>query len=233
MFDGGNGPPGGHRAVDLREKLLGFPGGVEGSKNTMARATKAETERTRKNRVRRLFLRDGLDGLEIADRLLEDGDLTCSLRRARQLVREDVAELRAELEANRVDQDDEDAKRLAADGVPWSLIRKYERARHAYQRACEIAEDESFVTVEWSNGAQSGTTQKPKWPPSVKASAIVEMRQGAKLLAEIEEEVERIRGRGKDAAEGDSHEGRLVVIAGDESLDDLIQQVNFRPSEVN
>ena len=200
-------------------------------------ARKKSTERDRKARVRRLYLNDGLDAVEIADRLLESGHLACSVRRARATVRSDIASLKSDLESTRAEQDAADLKQfaveqLAADGVPESLIRRYERLRFAWHRAVEIMEDSSTITTHWTSDAgNGGSSTRPRWSASAKASAIVEMRQLAKELGAIEREIEEIRGRGKENEGDEVREGRLVIVMGDESVEDLIEANNLR--EVN
>lgn len=150
----------------------------------------------RKRAVRKLFLLEGLDASEIAERLLETGELVSrSFDSAARIVRGDVAELKGLAEFSRGEQDKADALVESANLLDPVLLRKLSRLNDAFRDCQKVIDDDS--TVETVIDGPQGITRirRPRFSATAIGKAIKDKSHIALRLAEVEQEIAEQRRR--------------------------------------
>jgi hypothetical protein len=179
--------------------------------------------RTRKTRVRQLYLRDNLEAPAIAARLIEDGTIeTKSEESALRLVRADVAEIKKEIAAERGE--------IAAHDGGASLdaqLKELERLEFSYRGQVALAENDEIVTtvIPTQNGEM--VIEKPKVAAGVKQRALKDAAIIAQRIAEKEAEIAKATAEQSESGEEAMTPGLTILESGD-TIPNLIAKNNLR-----
>lgn len=192
------------------------------AKKEARRETKRAYMARRRKRVRELFILHGFEPREIAARLIEDGTITASsFESAHTLVRSDVAEIRRQIDAHRVD----DGAAVVAPNEIDALERRFTNLRKALALAESIAGDSETMTTSTST-LPSGdvmTHVRPMWPAGERRKANRDAVVIAEKIAEVELLLIEKRAEEKTIAGGGTEESGLTVIHSDQSIAQLIE----------
>jgi hypothetical protein len=180
-------------------------------------------------RVRELYMHEGLEPVDIAERLVDEGAIKTSsdtLDSAVRLVRADVALIRKGVDAQR--KTDAPLVSRDLDVLERELLRlRRELRRQEIIAAGEPGPDGKDATITTSTITPEGVIvmTRPKWPAGVRQKASRDASRLATEISKIEMVLSEKRSvEAEGSAEKDAMAGGLTIIESDKSIEELIKQ---------